>query len=345
MVEVAPRSGPLRIHIKSCLVFLFLLLLLLLGILYSMFGTSWGASNSIIESARRYLSIINKFRPSAKPQNDLKSALRVHCVESIGVKRYALYFSMTDSNSEPVLAFSPSEISLSVGDLGASRKPVIVDKVTPLHMFNQWNERLFFSAIMDYSGSMFAEDIENIKKNCSGLTNGILFPFQANVIKFSGSVDERIPLTADKTKIESAICDGYPIGDSTSLYNAIDQGLTAIQSQPHMRFLLATTDGNDNSSSISLDETVRRLKLHGVSAFIFGFGWLKVEVLKKIAEDTDGFYIYTPDSSELSSWFPKLAKIINNIQVLEFSTQNDVSIPCTIDLTIKHAGTEMRRTK
>ncbi|MBF0409736.1 MAG: VWA domain-containing protein [Candidatus Riflebacteria bacterium] len=346
MVEVAPRSTPLRIHYRSCLLIIFILFLLLLALLYSIFGTSWGASNSFTEPFRRYLSVLNRFRPNTKPEDNLKSALRIHRVEKLSEKRYAMFFSITDSNSEPVLSIQPSEITIQASDIGMSRKPAIIEKLTPLHIANHLsNDRLFFSGIMDYSGSMFKEDIENIKKYYSGLINGVLFPFKANVFKFSSSVDEITSFTGDKTKLETSVCDSYPIGDSTALYDAMDKGLSSVQSQPNLRLLIVTTDGNDNASSIVQNEILRRMKAHSVSAFMLGFGWLKVETLKKISEETDGYFIYTPQSSDLNTWFPKIAKIINNVYVAEFTAQKELSIPCSVELTVNHAGITMSRVK
>ncbi|HNW35890.1 MAG TPA: hypothetical protein PKM25_13210, partial [Candidatus Ozemobacteraceae bacterium] len=118
-----------------------------------------------------------------------------------------------------------------------------------------------------------------------------------------------------------------------------------VQARRWLRFLLLTTDGNDNASSHSLDEIILRSRQHFVSGFVLGFGWLNVDILKRIAEETDGYYVYVPDSSELSKWFPKIAKIVNNTQVAEVSLPTDQSLPLSIELTVNANGTRLKRSR
>ncbi|MBF0501216.1 MAG: VWA domain-containing protein [Candidatus Riflebacteria bacterium] len=345
MVEVNPRTAPIRIKYWHYILFLALLTLLALAVLWSLLDTQWGASSSYSEFFRRYLSSVNKFRPSAKPEDNLSNALRIHGVEQVGDKRYVLLFSATDDKGEPIVSFPSADITVSVGQASAALTPAIVDHVTPINQMAAWNEKVSFAGIMDYSGSMFQEDIRNIESNYSSFISGILFPFNAAIYKFHSDVLETLALSSDKKAIENAVMTTVALGGATALYEAMDKGITAIQARPHLRFLLLTTDGNNNAGSVDLPSVLRRSRQHFISTFVFGFGWLNVQTLKQITEDTDGYYVYVPDSKDLKSWFPKLAKIVNNVQVVEFSPSANLTMPPSVELTVKVNGTILKRTR
>jgi uncharacterized protein YegL len=130
---------------------------------------------------------------------------------------------------------------------------------------------------------------------------------------------------------------------NTALYDGIDKGVEKIQAQPHFKFIILTTDGNDNASISTIDDALRRCAQHNVSIFAFGFGWLDVKTLKKLAEETEGYYSYVPDSSNLDEWFKKLGHILNNIQVIEFSTDQDINAPGETQLTIDNQKQKLSR--
>ncbi len=344
MVEVSPKRSDVKLSYRGCLLFLFIIFLLIAVTIWSLLGTQWGASNGWAEMFRRYLTVVNRFKPGTKPEDNLTSALRIHSLEKIGEKRYALIFSATDKSGDPIVAFSPADIGISVAAAGQAAKPVSVDRVTPLHMMNAWgNDKCSFANVMDYSGSMFDYDLRTIESNYSSFINDLVLPFSASVIKFDHNVDVVLPLSDNKTDLLNAVAKAGAYGGSTALYDAMDKGVSHITARPHFRFLLITTDGNNNQGSTSLTDILQRCRSQGISAFVLGFGWLDVNTLKQLANDTDGYYSYVPDSSDLKKWFPRLARIVNNIQVLEFTTES--SAVGIVELSVKTGGTTLKRTR
>lgn len=343
MVEVAPRTGEIRINYWRYVAFLIFLALLGGGTLWMMYSSSWGASNPFAEWLRKYLSVANRFRPSAKPEDNLASALRLHGIEKLGEKRYAVLFTVTDAKGDPLTTVNSSDVEVQLGDKAASRQRATVGRVIPLHMMNQ-PDPVSFAGVMDYSGSMFPEDIGAIESNYSAFLNAIVLPFSGSIIKFNNVVNTMNALTSDKRDIEKAVKTPVP-QENTAFYSGIDKGISDIQARRWMRFLLLTTDGNDNASSHTLDDVILRSRQHFVSGFVLGFGWLNVDILKRIAEETDGYYVYVPDSGELSKWFPKISKIVNNVQVAEVSLPVDQGLPLSISMTVNANGARLQRSR
>ncbi len=343
MVEVAPKSREIRINFWHYFIFLLLMLLLLIVLLWVLLDSQWGASNPMAEWARKYLSQINRFRPGAKPEDNLANALRMHGVERIEGKRYSMFFSVTDSNSDP-LSVLKNNVTIAVGEPGTTPKPVSIERINSLSGMKEWNDRMTFAAVMDYSGSMFPEDLDAIESNCSDFLSNLSFPYSGTVIKFNTQVQELIGVSANPSDIESALKRRVSLGN-TALYEGMYKGVENIKGRPHLRCLLLTTDGNNNVYTRTLEEVISASRQNFISSFVFGFGWLKVEVLKKIADETDGYYVYVPDSSQLKTWFPKIAKIVNNIQVAEFFSPIDIQPGSSIELTVSVGSNVLKRSR
>ncbi len=344
MVEVAPGNERLRIPAWKYILFLVLFLLLCLGIFWYLMASNFGASNSLLETLRRYLSFVSAFHPNLKPEDDFSNALRIHGVEKNSPKKFFMFVSMTDKDGSPIKVINAANVILQAKDKSGSDLNAVVDRVRPLHAYGDMADPMSFSSVMDYSGSMFPEDLTAIEENFSALIDQILIPFTGGVIKFNNKVHEMQPLTTDKSALKTAIKKRIML-QNTALFDGVDTGVDKIQARPHFRFVILTTDGNDNASNASLDDVIRRCQIHNTSVFVFGFGWLEVTNLRNLSNSTDGYYSYVPDSNRLADWFKKLGQIINNVQVVEFSVANDSNQPGSIELTINEGGQKLTRTR
>lgn len=345
MVEVSSKKSELRISVWKFVLFLIFMFLILALLLWSLFGTQFSASNSFLETMRRYLSFASSLRPNTKPEDNFDSVLRIHGVEKLGPKHFAMFVSVTDKNGDPVAIVEASKAKLKVKEAGKKIATTpIIDKIRPIHMYSNWNHPISFSSVMDYSGSMFPDDISAIESYYSTLINSIKLPIQAAVIKFNDLAKVVLSISSDKDEILGAIKKSIPL-QNTALFDGIDKGIEEIQAKPHFRFIILTTDGNDNASMNSQADVLRRCALHNISVFVFGFGWSDPGMLKNIADKTDGLYSYVPDSSKLKDWFKRLASVINNVQVIEFSTISDMTLPKELDLKIEVGGKTLSRKK
>jgi len=336
MVEVAPQRAEISIHYWKYLSFIAIVLLAGAFWFWRAMGSRWGANNSTMENLRPYFGAGTRAPAAAKQEDNLVEALRTHRIEKIGGKRFVVLFSATNDKGDPVAIVQPGDVSIAVGDASGTKVPATVEKVTPLHGIDRWGERAFFSCVLDWSGSMWVTDLEAQKSDYSAFLSGLSLPFAGAVFKFNSSVERLIGLTSSTAILENAIKMDISQG-STALYNCIDEGITQIEPKPHLLFELLTTDGNDNASNKSLDDVLRRARQKEVSLFVLGFGWVNIDVLKQLAEETDGYYVYVPDSSDLRNFFTRLASIVNNVQVAEFVTSTDFERPASIDLTV-HVG-------
>ena len=343
MVEISPNKTPLKISVWRFVLVLLLLAIILLAMFWYLFASRLGATNSFLEGIRKYLTFAATIHPNMKPEDNFADSLKIHGVEKITPRKFTMLVSVTDKNGEPLTTINAGDIELRIGSKNdSSLKSATIDKVTPLHMMTDWKEPVSFSSVMDYSASMFEGDLSAIENNFEKLMESITVPYAASIVKFNAKATEILPLSESKDEIKKAIKKRIPL-ENTALFDGVVKGIEAVQARPHMRFLVLTTDGNDNASFNSLKEVLLRSKLHNVSIFVIAFGWLEVQTLKTIADETDGLYSYVPNSSKLEEWFTKLGKIINNVQVIEYSTKSDMGTPEKIDLTIEVNGKKLNR--
>ena len=344
MVEIAPSGGKLYIPVWKYVLFLALLLVLCLLFALYLLNSHFGAQFGWLESMRRYLSFASRLNPNLKAEDNFADALRIHGLEKIDPGRFRLFVSATKADGSPVTVLNPGELDLKIADNSGKGTPVMIDRVRPMHMYSHLTNPISYSMVMDYSGSMFPGDLTAIERNFSEFSNEIEPDFSAAIIKFNTRPVEIAPLTSDMTEIEQGISRRIPL-QNTAMYDAIDMGVEKIQGQPHLRFIVLTTDGNDNASFIDMEEAIRRCRIHNISIFVFGFGWLNVNTLRELADRTDGYYSYVTNSSSLGDWFKKLGQIINNIQVIEFSTSPDFTMPGSMELTINTSSGKITRTR
>lgn len=163
---------------------------------------------------------------------------------------------------------------------------------------------------------------------------------RVGLITFGESAYLHVPLTLDTVSVSRMLNDALPgmAGNATAIGDAIGLGVKTLRQRPEgSRVLVLLTDGVDNSSSIPPLEAAKLAKQYGVRIYTIGVGkngpvpyptgrggYTMVEVamdeelLKEIADLTDGQFFLASDRSTLR-------EIYNKINRLEKSESNEAS--------------------
>lgn len=125
--------------------------------------------------------------------------------------------------------------------------------------------------LFDTSGSM-VDKIEGVRDAVEHFVKSVAPGDEIFLIRFSSDADLVQDFTDDRNRILRAIDRLNPRG-STALYDAILMGLQRVAEGKHnRRALMLVTDGNDTSSSVSLETTLNLARKSEVIVYALGIG-------------------------------------------------------------------------
>ena len=196
------------------------------------------------------------------------------------------------------------------------------------------------SSIIDYSGSMLNSDIDDavdIYTDIFGVFNPV---FESEIRLFSDTVYQKIDFNSDYNLLLSKISRDNTIErKSTSLYDAIGGGLSALSNRNGLiKLLLVATDGRENSSETftSKSQIYNLSKQQNIPVIILGSLLADLDFMKELAEETNGYYVYNKAFLNLKGDIIGLIQILTNIQAIEITGEdwtNATSFQVTIDGT------------
>lgn len=167
--------------------------------------------------------------------------------------------------------------------------------------------------VMDVSGSM-EEEIDDAKAAAITFVNLLSDLDQAALVAFYEDVELRQNFTRDKQVLADAI-NGLTLEDGTSVYDGIMLALDLLQPIAGKRAVVVLSDGRDNSSTATLEQTVERARTAGVPIFAIGLGLKKNrgrDELIAIAEGSGGIFYDSPTSKELEEIYRRIAFILSS---------------------------------
>ena len=196
--------------------------------------------------------------------------------------------------------------------------------------FNQTNsvvqKRVAFA--IDYSGSMSGEKIRSAVENLQMLfDNNISVGDSIMLLHFTEKILIDFDLTVKsaansdffRSKIQALV---YPSG-STAFYDAVNTALSKFKARPSdMDWIVALTDGDDNSSNITKDNLINYLSSahSGLGIIIIGVGNdVNTEILTSIVKSRSQKGIYVSangDKKSINEAFLKVSEIIIQGNVL-----------------------------
>lgn len=181
--------------------------------------------------------------------------------------------------------------------------------------------------VIDYSQSMDDNDpdysrLRIVKEYLKNMDNGRNY---ASIIKFAGYATVMIHMTSDIGLCEEEIgniinndggggCESdneAGTNGSDGIRKAIDEFDSEDDSHKSIIFL---TDGNDTTRSYDYDELIEEAKEKGIVIFTIGLGSADEELLKKIAEGTNGKYYKASEIDEDTEGFYTLEESFSDIQ-------------------------------
>ncbi len=215
----------------------------------------------------------------------------------------------------------------------------------PITLFEPEDVPATIGLVVDNSASMLAKRVQVIAA-------GLAFAQSSNpldqmfVVNFNSEVSlglrPNTPFTNDGHELEAALSRNPPRGN-TALYDGIAAALEHLKSGKGARkALIVVSDGEDNSSLITLPELLARVRASNVIIHTIGISSDSRDnprVLKLLAKMTGGNSYFPTSSEQVTSICQEIAQNIRHQYTLGYSSADDVQGRYhTIRVTAKAAG-------
>ena len=194
------------------------------------------------------------------------------------------------------------------------------------------------SSIIDYSGSMGSDDIDDAVEIYSDIFTVFNPLFESEIRLFSNCVIRKVDFTSSQSILLDKIERDERIDRrSTSLFDAIGEGLSALSTRDGLiKLLIVSTDGLENSSITYSDENeiIDFAKQSEIPIIFFGTLFSDVTFMREISEETNGLFIFNSTFKSIKNDALVLYDMLSNIQAIEITGEdwtNVTSFQVTID--------------
>lgn len=238
--------------------------------------------------------------------------IKVTQVDTSAFPSVKVYVSITDSNGEP-LAVDPSNLVLKENGI----------EMTPEHIYGKGETGPLITILaIDVSGSMYNSDkLESAKEVAKSYVDQMRPGDQAGVLAFNVANQMVQPVTADRAALAGAI-DSLRADGDTAFYDALATAVDVSNPLSGRKAIIALTDGMDNHSRMSIPAVIEAIGEKGLTISTVGFGepgqavatlaGLDEYGLKRIAEETGGYYSYANNKTALKKVYQQYGRALQS---------------------------------
>jgi VWFA-related protein len=246
------------------------------------------------------------------------------------------YVSVLDSSGKPIRGLTKDDVVLT-----ENNQPVSIDT---MQMYGTGGKAEPFSlaVVVDRSESMTGEKILRAKESVQRFLSLMEPGDRAALIAFSDHVEQVEPLTDDMTLLKQSTAT-IKAGGHTALFDAIAGGVELVQNIPGRRAVIVLTDGIANRGALDMNQSIAAAVKENVSVYVIGLGKdVRAVRLERIAEETGGFYFYTPSADGLSEIYETISKRIRSEYVITYPTDKRADYLRNVTLGLK-TGLQAKR--
>ena len=202
----------------------------------------------------------------------------------------------------------------------------------PLRLFRREDVPVSMGIIVDNSGSMSSKKAK-VAAAALDLVKQSNPEDEVFIVNFNDDAHFDQPLTNDIKKLQAALARMEARG-GTAMRDALSKSIDYVKKngKKDKKVLVVITDGNDNSSDISLEVLLRQA--HDSEVLIYSIGLLNEEearearsakrALKSLADASGGLDYYPKSLSDVEEITPRVAHEIRNQYILGYTSSNQV---------------------
>ncbi|MBI5824425.1 MAG: VWA domain-containing protein [Chloroflexi bacterium] len=257
-----------------------------------------------------------------------------------------LYFSTVDPSGAPMKDILAESLNLLEDSQRVEIKDIGPASEIPTNLV----------LVIDTSGTMFGARITDAQAAGVNLVTALMKPgSQVAVITFDNEIRTQINFTSDQKTITDGIQRiSATRGAGACLYDAIHAAVQAVSTLPvGNRAVILLTDSRDETPSLAICSSqninnVIKLASEGntrTPIHTIGLGTdIDNELLRNIADQTGGYYLFSPDSPQLTNTIQKLIDRLNAQYILTYLSTASPGAH-TLTLSVNQTGPVIKATR
>ena len=234
-----------------------------------------------------------------------------------GAKMVPIYATVTDTQGALVPNLTRDDFEILDN---AARQEISV--------FENQSQPFTAIVMLDSSGSM-TNSLKLVNAGAEQFLIRLLPQDRAQVGAFNDKIEFSGAFTSDRDELVAALRE-LDFGNSTRLYDAIDQSLNRLTGVEGRRVIVVLTDGEDTASKTGQGDVLTRalndeVMIYGIgleSNYFNGMRQVRTnpdKVVRRLAEETGGGYYLLKETADLNSTFTRIAQELRSQYVLGFS--------------------------
>jgi len=259
-------------------------------------------------------------------------------LEEVDVQFVELYTSVLDRGGRPVQGLT--EEAFTVLEDGASQSII---------RFDQVKDRSFHAGIlMDVSASM-DDSLDTARQAAVGFYQKALTPKdRAAMITFNDRPHLAVKFTNEIEVLAGGLA-GLKAERGTSLYDSLIFGLYYFNGIRGQKALLVLSDGKDESSRFSYEDTLEYARRAGVTIYAIGLKEAAKDSgarrkLSKLSEVTGGRSFFVSSPSELDSVYATIQEELRSQYLIAYQSSNTTGATDfrEVDLKVDRSGVDVK---
>ena len=250
--------------------------------------------------------------PPAPPQDDVP-------LYRLDARLVLLHASVVDKNGK--LLTNIPQSAFKVFEDGVEQ---------PLKLFRREDVPVSMGILVDNSGSMTSKR-SRVAAAALDLVKQSNPDDEVFIVNFNDDTHFDQPLTNDVKKLQAALARMEARG-GTAMRDALSKSISYVKKngKKDKKVLVVITDGNDNSSDITLEQVLRQA--HESDVLIYAIGLLNEEearearsakrALKSLVDASGGLDYYPNSTSDVQEITPRVAHEIRNQYILGYTSSN-----------------------
>ncbi len=255
------------------------------------------------------------YLPDGNSTEDLVFINAPAYLDEVDVQFVELFTTVLDDDDRPVAGLSRSDFTISEDGVEQTIQRFENVEDLPIHV----------GVLLDSSGSMRRSLVQAREAALTFFRNILTPKDRAAVITFNRVPTLAVKLTNDLTQLGGGLA-GLTAEGETSLYDSVLFGLYYFTGIKGQRALLLLSDGRDEGSRFTFDDTLEYARRAGVTIYTVGLGLRDGDArskLMQLAEETGGGSYFITEIEQLETIYAQIESELRSKYFLAYQSSNN----------------------